>query len=205
MKQAIMMLWIALCVGPAGTALAQTPPLSPDDLARIARECRSPQPTPFRSTADIQREVDCTSAAIEMLRRGPPAAPSPRLSVTAALGSWVFRYDLDGAAGTNQACVVSGPLTLPAGRPVEITLTSDDTIHELQLPTLGIKTSAIPGRINIATLRADAVGTVTGVAVTAEGTARQQTATVSVRFLVAVDYALWERETLRARGCGVVR
>lgn len=46
---------------------------------------------------------------------------------------------------------------------------------------------------------------VEGTAVRDEGTAREQKAPLSVRFLSADDYARWERDTLRARGCGMVR
>lgn len=80
-----------------------------------------------------------------MLRRAPPAAPSPIVSITASLGTWTYRYTLDGAMDTQAACIVSGTLTLPAGRPVSLRVMSKDMIHQFQLPALGIKVDAVPG------------------------------------------------------------
>jgi heme/copper-type cytochrome/quinol oxidase subunit 2 len=196
---------LALAATMAGAALAQSPQVSNDDLARIARACQSAQPNPFKSAAEIQREVACTAAAIEMLRSAPSVATSPSLWIKASLGTWVYRYALDGATDTHTACVVTSLLTLPTGRSVALNFTSEDTIREFQLPTLGVKATAIPGRIETVMLRAEVAGMVPGTAVKAEGAAREQKASVSVRFLSRDDYAHWERDTLRARGCRMVQ
>jgi heme/copper-type cytochrome/quinol oxidase subunit 2 len=196
---------LALAASMVGAALAQSRQVSNDDLARIARACQSAQPNPFRSAAEIQRDVACTAAAIEMLRSAPSAATSPSLWIKASHGTWVYRYALDGAADTHAACEVTGLLTLPAGRSVALNVTSEDTIHAFQLPTLGVKATAIPGRIETVILRAEVAGAVPGTAVKAEGTAQEQKASVAVRFLSRDDYAQWERDTLRARGCGTVQ
>jgi Cytochrome C oxidase subunit II, periplasmic domain len=202
MQAFLRMSYLALAVTMSGPAFAQSPRVSNDDLARIARACQSAQQNPFKSAAEIQREVACTAAAIEMLRSAPPAQPSPSLWITASLGPWVYRYALDGATDTQPACVLSSLLTLPTGRPVTLTLASEDTIHEFQLAMLGLKATAIPGRITRVMVRAEVAGVVQGTVVTAEGTAREKKASVSVRFLNPNDYARWERDTLRARGCG---
>jgi Cytochrome C oxidase subunit II, periplasmic domain len=205
MRSFLAMSWLVVAAATGTSATAQSPGLSTDDLARIARICQSTQPAPFRSTADIQREVACNAAAVEMLRSTPSSAPSPSLWITASLGTWVYRYALDGATDTHGACVVSGLLTLPAGRPVALKFTSEDTIHEFQLPSLGVKATAVPGRIGTVIVRAETADMFQGTAVTAEGTAREQKASLSVRFLSPDDYARWESDTLRVRGCGAVR
>jgi heme/copper-type cytochrome/quinol oxidase subunit 2 len=205
MRFVVTALWLVSAVLIARDAKAQTSHVSPSDLARIARVCQSSTADPFRSTADIQREVACNAAAIEMLRGAPPAAQSLTLSITAKLGKWDYRYNLDSATDLNANCLVFGLLTLPAGRNVALNITSEDTIHTFLLPTLGVKATAIPGRIETKMVRTEAVGKIAGTAVTAEGTTRENKAAVNVRFLDEKDYVRWEHETLRARGCGLAR
>jgi heme/copper-type cytochrome/quinol oxidase subunit 2 len=205
MRFVVTALWLVSAVVIAPDAKAQSSPVSPSDLGRIARECQSSAPDPFRSIADIQREVACNAAAIEMLRGTPSAAQSLTLAITARLGKWDYRYNLDSAGDRNANCLVSGPLTLPVGRNVTLNITSDDTIHTFLLPTLGVKATAIPGRIETKMVRTEAEGTVAGTAVTAEGATRESKTAVNVRFIKEKDYIRWERATLRARGCGLAR
>lgn len=68
---------------------------------------------------------------------------------------WEVRYPDSGVVTANQ-------LHLPAGRPVDITVTSADVIHSFWVPRLGGKIDMIPGRENRIRLQADEPGTFRG-------------------------------------------
>ncbi|WP_052341663.1 cytochrome c oxidase subunit II [Salinarimonas rosea] len=100
-----------------------------------------------------------------------------------ALLAWAFAIDpIDDAARTGEAPVrvealarqwhwsfthpdaPGGPLTLdgrlhvPAGRQVEVAITSADVIHSFWVPRLAGKRDAIPGRVNTITILAEEPG-----------------------------------------------
>ncbi|WP_420225042.1 cytochrome c oxidase subunit II [Pigmentiphaga litoralis] len=52
---------------------------------------------------------------------------------------------------------------IPAGEPIDFHITSRDVIHSFWIPRLGGKMDAIPGRINVMRLQADAPGIYRGV------------------------------------------
>lgn len=64
---------------------------------------------------------------------------------------WEYRYDDLGVITANE-------LRLPVGRPVELTLKSEDVIHSYWIPPLGGKTDVVPGRENHMHFEADAPG-----------------------------------------------
>jgi cytochrome c oxidase subunit 2 len=66
--------------------------------------------------------------------------------------SWTFRYPDNGGAITKDV------LHLPAGRPVDITVTSLDVIHAFWIPQLAGKIDAIPGHFNRLRIQADQPG-----------------------------------------------
>lgn len=74
-------------------------------------------------------------------RAGEDAA---RIEVVARQWRWEFRH-LDGQGVTRLAI---NELHLPAGRPVELLVTSADVIHGFWLPRLGGKIDAVPGQVN---------------------------------------------------------
>jgi len=104
-------------------------------------------------------------------RREPGAAPDAvRVEVTGAQFEWYFRYPGDdGIYGTLRPTLVNAPagnplgldprdphsrddivssvLVLPAGRPVDLTLRSQDVIHGFFIPGMRLKQDAIPGMI----------------------------------------------------------
>lgn len=49
-------------------------------------------------------------------------------------------------------------LVIPAGRPVDVRVTSEDVIHSFWVPRLAGKIDAIPGQVNIIRIRADEPG-----------------------------------------------
>lgn len=91
-------------------------------------------------------------------RLGQPGADAVRVEARARMGEWRFAYpDAPGAP------VTVGVLHLPAGRLVEIAVTSEDVIHAFWVPRLGGKIDAIPGHETRLRLLADAPGSFGGV------------------------------------------
>lgn len=69
--------------------------------------------------------------------------------------AWTFRYD--GAPETEDI------LHIPAGRPVNVEITSTDVIHSFWVPQLAGKLDAIPGHVNVLRIEAESPGTYAGV------------------------------------------
>ena len=68
---------------------------------------------------------------------------------------WEYRYpDLH--------IVTANELSLPVGRPVQVSITSADVIHSFWAPALGGKRDAIPGRTTRIAFRPDSVGVYSG-------------------------------------------
>jgi cytochrome c oxidase subunit 2 len=70
---------------------------------------------------------------------------------------WEFRYDLDGD-GTYDDIVTSTDLVIPAGEPVNLSITARDVIHSFWIPALHGKKDAVPGRFHPLTLQSDEPG-----------------------------------------------
>ena len=82
----------------------------------------------------------------------PVTGQSPlRIDVTGHQWWWEIRYPDAGIVMKNQ-------LHLPAGKPVDIHVTSADVIHSFWIPRLAGKLDMIPGRTNILRIEADAPG-----------------------------------------------
>ena len=70
---------------------------------------------------------------------------------------WTFRYaDAPGRA-------TEGVLHIPAGRPVDVEITSADVLHSFWVPRLAGKLDAIPGHINVLRIEAETPGDYAGV------------------------------------------
>ena len=54
------------------------------------------------------------------------------------------------------------PMVVPVGKTVELLITASDVIHAVALPAFGLKTDAVPGRINTTWFKAERVGTFYG-------------------------------------------
>lgn len=81
-----------------------------------------------------------------------PGAAAMRIEADARQWDWTFRYPGAGGAQTE------GVLHLPAGRPVDIVVTSRDVIHTFWIPRIAGKIDAIPGHANVLRIQADAAG-----------------------------------------------
>lgn len=73
------------------------------------------------------------------------------------LWSWSFAYD--DAPGL----VTEDVLHIPAGRPVDVAITTADVIHSFWVPRLAGKLDAIPGHVNVLRIEAEAPGRYPGV------------------------------------------
>ncbi|MBB5695101.1 cytochrome c oxidase subunit II [Muricoccus pecuniae] len=87
-----------------------------------------------------------------------PLSEAPlRIEIIGRQYWWEMRYpDL------GEGAVTANALHLPAGREVELNLTSGDVIHSVWVPNLHGKMDMIPGRVNRQRLRADRTGTLRG-------------------------------------------
>ncbi|WP_428412797.1 cytochrome c oxidase subunit II [Pararhizobium sp.] len=70
--------------------------------------------------------------------------------------AWTFRY------GEDQVIATEGVLHIPAGRPVNVEITSTDVIHSFWVPRLAGKLDAIPGHVNVLRIEAARPGTYDG-------------------------------------------
>ncbi len=119
---------------------------------------------------------------------GERLLPQPSLNVVAvrAEGSrWTWTFGYAEAPGL----VTRNVLHIPAGRPVDVSITTADVIHSFWVPRLAGKLDAIPGRINVLRLRADEPGRYLGVSGEFSGTGY-----LGHRFVViALEEAAWQR------------
>jgi heme/copper-type cytochrome/quinol oxidase subunit 2 len=112
------------------------------------------------------------------------AGVTPALRVEAQAQQWRWQFTRPAAAGPVTRADV---LDIPAGQPVEVTITSADVIHSFWVPRLGGKMDAIPGSRNRLILRADRPGTYRGVCAEFCGTGH----TAMGFSVVAHDAAAW--------------
>lgn len=70
--------------------------------------------------------------------------------------AWTFTYE--GVPGL----VTENVLHIPAGRPVDVAVTTKDVIHSFWVPRLAGKIDAIPGHVNVLRIEADAPGVYAG-------------------------------------------
>lgn len=90
----------------------------------------------------------------DAMRPGASGEGAFRVEVTARQWWWAVRYpDVDGAPLFD-----ANEILVPAGRPIDIVLESEDVIHSFWVPRLGGKLDAIPGKTNVLRLEADEPG-----------------------------------------------
>ena len=79
-----------------------------------------------------------------------------RVEARAQQWSWSFAY------ADRPGYVTESVLHIPAGRPVDVSITTSDVIHSFWVPRLAGKLDAIPGRVNVLRIEADSPGTYFG-------------------------------------------
>ncbi len=104
--------------------------------------------------------------------------PEMTLKVTAHQWYWSYNYpdhgnfeydsimipddEIDLAAGQVRLLSVDQPVVLPVNTRVQVLITAGDVIHNWAVPALGLKTDAIPGRVNETWVEITAEGTFYG-------------------------------------------
>jgi cytochrome c oxidase subunit 2 len=105
------------------------------------------------------------------------AKPDVVVKVTGRQWNWDYEYpDLRVSAFTSTVLdektanakhvpyllATSAPLIAPVGKVVQLQVTGEDVIHSFSIPAFGVKIDAVPGRLNQAWFKANAVGTYYG-------------------------------------------
>jgi cytochrome c oxidase subunit II len=83
----------------------------------------------------------------------PPAHPSEYIDVIGHQWFWEFCYPANGTCVNSTYdpttnTVTGGAMWVEPNTTVQINVTSDDVIHSFNIPGLGIRLDAIPGRTN---------------------------------------------------------
>ena len=108
--------------------------------------------------------------------------PSPDLTVkvTGNQWNWAYEYPDQGVAEyvsnmlpedqlaerglphSLYRLAATEPMVVPVGKTVQLVITASDVIHAVALPAFGLKTDAVPGRINTTWFKAERTGTFYG-------------------------------------------
>ena len=81
------------------------------------------------------------------------------VSVNAEARRWVWTFTYADAPELE----TEGELHIPAGRPIDVAITTADVIHSFWVPRLAGKLDAIPGHVNVLRIEADLPGRYPGV------------------------------------------
>jgi cytochrome c oxidase subunit 2 len=101
--------------------------------------------------------------------------PTPDLTVKATGNQWNWGYEYPDqgiseyvsnmlpeaeakAKGVPYRLAADEPIVVPVGKVVRVLVTGSDVIHAFALPAFGLKTDAVPGRVNETWFRADRTG-----------------------------------------------
>ncbi len=101
--------------------------------------------------------------------------PKPDLTVkvTGNQWNWAYEYPDQGVAeyisnmlpedeararGVPYRLAATEPMVVPVGKTVQLVITASDVIHAVALPAFGLKTDAVPGRINTTWFTAERTG-----------------------------------------------
>lgn len=87
----------------------------------------------------------------------PRAAPD-LVTVGAEARQWAWSFTYPDAPGL----LTEGVLHIPAGRPVDVQITSRDVVHSFWVPRLAGKLDALPGHVNTLRIEAPAPGSYAG-------------------------------------------
>ncbi len=99
--------------------------------------------------------------------------PDVTVKVTGNQWNWTYEYPDHGVGeyvsnmmpedeargqGLPYLLAADEPMVVPVGQTVQLLVTASDVIHSVALPAFGLKTDAIPGRVNETWFRADRTG-----------------------------------------------
>lgn len=115
--------------------------------------------------------------------------PTVRLQVSGYQWGWRFDYPDEGVTVTGSG--VPGPeIVLPAGEPIELSITSLDVIHSFYVPAFLAKYDAIPGREYVVPLTIEEPGVYAGQCAEFCGLYHAQMG-FSIRAEPLADYQAW--------------
>lgn len=97
--------------------------------------------------------VFTVATIFELEEREPDAIP---ITVQGQQWWWQFSYDVDDD-GTDDI-ITATEMVIPAGRQVDLSITSNDVIHSFWIPRLNGKRDAVPGRLSTLSMEADEPG-----------------------------------------------
>jgi len=111
---------------------------------------------------------------------------------------WEYKYDLnsDGNFDGPEDITSATELVIPAGKPVQVTTTSNDVIHSFWIPGLNGKKDAVPGLYNPLKLQADEPGVFRGQCTEFCGLSHANMRML-VRAVSSSDYDAWVRNQLK--------
>ena len=111
---------------------------------------------------------------------------------------WEYRYDLNGDGDFDgpEDITTATELVIPAGKPVQVTTTSNDVIHSFWIPGLNGKKDAVPGLYNPLKLQADEPGVFRGQCTEFCGLSHANMRML-VRAVSSSDYDAWVRNQLK--------
>ena len=142
-------------------------------------------PTPSRFTHNTTVEIAWTAAPVLILMfiaiysfrllYAYHDMPKPDMTVKVTGNQWYWNYaypdqgaftfdslilpeDKANAAGKPYRLGVDNPLVVPVGKVVRVLVTGADVIHDFALPAFGLKTDAIPGKVNETWFKAEKTG-----------------------------------------------
>jgi cytochrome c oxidase subunit 2 len=110
----------------------------------------------FNVEGPLRFLLDCISGPSRALGASAPRAGEMHIEVVGRQWWWEVRY-VNAVPGA-KPIVLANELRLPAGRAVEVFLTSEDVIHSFWVPSLAGKVDMIPGRRNRLVLKSDVPG-----------------------------------------------
>lgn len=111
---------------------------------------------------------------------------------------WQYKYDLNGDGDFDGPgdITTATELVIPAGKPVQVTTTSNDVIHSFWIPGLNGKRDAVPGLYSPLKLQADEPGVFRGQCTEFCGLSHANMRML-VRALPASDYDAWVKNQLK--------
>ncbi|NBB53186.1 cytochrome c oxidase subunit II, partial [Rhizobium sp. CRIBSB] len=133
--------------------------------------------------------------------------PDPDLTVKVTGNQWNWAYEYPDqdvseyisnmlpedeakARGVPYRLAADEPMVVPVGKTVRLLVTAADVIHAVALPAFGLKTDAIPGRVNETWFRADRTGVFYGQCSELCGT-DHAFMPIEIRVVTEAEFAAW--------------
>jgi cytochrome c oxidase subunit 2 len=110
----------------------------------------------FNTEGPLRFLLDCISGSSRALNS--PATRDGAMRVEVVAHQWWWEVEYVNAGPDARRAVLANELRLPAGRAIEVFLSTDDVIHSFWVPSLAGKVDMIPGRRNRLVLKADTTG-----------------------------------------------